>query len=70
MSARRRPAARAPSLPAHARPESPLESVVQQVNADLGLEQDEDGEPTEADRGLETDRALAAAFRACADANS
>jgi hypothetical protein len=44
-----------------------LESVVQQVNADLGLEQDENGEPTEAERALEADRAMAAALRAFAE---
>ena len=49
-----------------------LESVIQQVNADLGLgqdppEEDADGEPTEAERAHEADRAMAAAFRAFAE---
>jgi len=48
-----------------------LESVIQQVNADLGPgqdppEQDADGEPTDAERAHEADRAMAAAFRAFA----
>ena len=44
-----------------------LESVVQQVNADLGLEPDDHAEATEADRAQEADRAMATAFRGFAE---